>query len=195
MGGEHEQITLLLKEMSGGRTEASEQLVPLVYDELRRIASRYMQRERCQHTLQPTALVHEAYIKLVDQSQADWKDRVHFFAMAAQMMRHILVDYARRVRAEKRGGACKQVTLEEGLAYTETHSTTMLAVDEALDRLAQLDQRQCRIVELRYFVGLSVEETAEVLQVSTRTVKREWRLAKAWLYAELAANSASAARA
>ena len=186
MNLEGEQITLLLKELSSGRKDAGDRLIPLIYVELRKMAARYMSGERPGHTLQPTALVHEAYLKLVNQASADWKNRAHFFAVAAQVMRHILVDHARELRALKRGGADNRpVTLDEGLAYIDEESAPLLALDEALDRLAALDPRQSRIVELRYFVGLSVEETAEVVQLSPRSVKREWRLAKAWLYAEL----------
>ena len=163
-----------------------DKLYPLVYDELRRLAFYYMRQERTNHTLQPTALVHEAYIKLIDQTQVKWQNRAHFFGIAANIMRRILVDYARQHKAEKRGGAAEKMPLEEEiLIVSEGKSAELLALDEALENLAKLDPQKSKIVELRYFGGLSVEETAEVLGVSEITVKRHWRMAKAWLYGQL----------
>ena len=167
-------------------------LVPLVYAELKRIASRQLRRERPEHTLAPTALVHELYLRLIDQRGATWENRIHFFSLAARLMRRILVDHARSRNADKRGGLITRVSLEEtleggwpGPEDTDPAVASVLAIDEALERLTQLDQDQGRIVELRFFAGLSVEETAHVLKRSPRTVKREWRLARAWLYREL----------
>lgn len=157
----------------------------LVYDELRVLARRYMRRERGDHTLQTTALVNEAYLRLVGQQHADWQNRAHFFAVAAQVMRHLLIDHARSRRYARRGGAALRVTLDEALAAAPEESVDLLALDEALNRLHAIDERKSRIVELRYFSGLSVEEPAVVLGVSAITVKREWLKAKAWLYREL----------
>lgn len=179
------QITVLLNQLGAGDKEAGDRLFPLVYQELKKMAARYMRAERADHTLQPTALVHEAYLKLVDQS-IEWHNRKHFFAVAAQVMRRILVDFARQASSEKRGGKRQKITLDAALAYRDDRSNDVIAVDEALMRLEKLDQRQCRVVELRFFAGLSIEETADALELSERTVKREWTLAKAWLYSELA---------
>jgi RNA polymerase sigma factor (TIGR02999 family) len=185
-------VTRLLARWSDGDADALEQLVPLIYGELKRIASNQLRRERPEHTLAPTALVHELYLRLVDQRGATWQNRAHFFGLAAQMMRRILVDHARAQQAEKRGGSITRVSLEEALEGSWTGpggpdrgAADVLAIDEALERLAQMDGEQGRIVELRFFAGLSVEETAHVLKRSPRTIKREWRLAKAWLYREL----------
>jgi RNA polymerase sigma-70 factor (ECF subfamily) len=187
MAAETGQITLLLKQLSRGNRDAHSQLIPLVYSELKRLAVRYMRAERIGHTLQPTALVHEAYLRLVDQNGVDWQDRAHFFAAAAQVMRRVLIDYARQWQAEKRGGPNQvKMMLDEEIAFSKDRSSEFLAVDQVLDRLAALDPVQCQIVELRFFAGLTVEETAEVVRLSPRTVKREWKLAKAWLYSELA---------
>jgi RNA polymerase sigma factor (TIGR02999 family) len=179
-------VTGLLVAWSQGNQEALEQLMPVVYDECRRIAARQLARERRDHTLDPTALVHELYLRLVDQHRATWESRTQFFGIAAQLMRRILVDYARTRRAEKRGGSALLVSLT---AASDTPSDSqiadVLAIDDALERLATYDPDQVRIVDLRFFAGLSVEETAQVLGRSPRTVKREWRLAKAWLYREL----------
>jgi RNA polymerase sigma factor (TIGR02999 family) len=182
------QITVLLNQLGAGDKEAGDRLFPLVYQELKKMAARYMRAERADHTLQPTALVHEAYLKLVDQS-IEWHNRKHFFAVAAQVMRRILVDFARQASSEKRGGKRQKITLDAALAYRDDRSNDVIAVDEALMRLEKLDQRQCRVVELRFFAGLSIEETADALELSERTVKREWTLAKAWLYSELAQSS------
>jgi RNA polymerase sigma factor (TIGR02999 family) len=184
------EITALLARVSGGDAEAQSRLAPLVYGELRRLAAHYMRRERPDHTLQPTAVVHEAYIRLVQQKDANWQGRAHFFAIASRMMRNILVDHARNANAGKRGGRCHKVPLDAALVYAEDQSDQLLMVNEALDRLAQWDPRQCRIVEMRFFGGLSNEEVAEVLGISARTVKREWSVARAWLYGELTGGSA-----
>jgi RNA polymerase sigma factor (TIGR02999 family) len=177
-------VTRLLAQWADGDRKAMEDLLPLVYDELRRLANSYLRRENPGHTLQSTALVHEAYLRLVDQD-INWQSRAHFFGIAAQMMRRILVDHARAKNAEKRGdGACK-VTLEEGLLSTESRDVDILALDQALTRLAEFDKQQSQIVELRFFGGLSIEDTAEILKVSPATVKRDWAMAKAWLFREM----------
>ncbi|MGO8793159.1 MAG: sigma-70 family RNA polymerase sigma factor [Terriglobia bacterium] len=178
-------ITLLLTELQVGNRAAESKLVPLVYDELRRLARRYMRGERADHTLQPTALVHEAYLRLLGQRDVQWQNRAHFFGVAAQLMRRILVDHARAHRAEKRGGDEPKVTLDTVFVFTEAKGADLVAVDEALTRLTERDPRQGRIVELRFFGGLTEEEAAEVLGVSTRTVKRDWKVARAWLYKEV----------
>jgi RNA polymerase sigma-70 factor (ECF subfamily) len=184
MGDPHE-VTLLLSALTRGDEQAGEKLVPLVYDELRRLARSYMRRERTDHTLQATALVHEAYLKLVEQRSANWQNRAHFFGVAAQLMRRILIDHARGHQRQKRGGEYEKVVLNEALVFSPEQSAELLAVDEALERLAKLDERQARVVELRFFGGLSVEEAAAVLDISPKTVKRDWSVAKAWLYADL----------
>jgi RNA polymerase sigma factor (TIGR02999 family) len=162
-----------------------EELLPLVYAELRRLAAGYLRRERVGHTLQPTALVHEAYLRMVDQTQVRWQNRAHFFGVAAQMMRRILVDHARSQHAEKRGGDVQKLSLDENIDVSGTRAAELVALDEALERLAEIDPQKSRVVELRFFGGLSVEETAEVLGVSAPTVKRHWRLAKAWLFGQV----------
>jgi len=179
------QITQLLQELKKGRTGAADELIPLVYDELRRIASRYMRRERMGHTLQPTALVHEAYMRVIARRPVDWQGRSHFFAVAAQVMRHLLVDYARERQRAKRGGVQQRVSLDEAMLFSDVQCDEFVALDEALARLAELDPRQSQIVELRYFGGLTVEETAETLDISAKTVKRDWSVARAWLHREL----------
>lgn len=173
-------VTQLLHDWSNGDKEALDRLLPLVYDELRRVAARYLGRERPGHTLQPTALVHEAYIRLLGESQVSWQGRAHFFGAAARLMRRILVDHARERNAAKRGHGLK-VTLNEALAPSASPDLDLVALDRALEELSALDAEQARIVELRFFGGLSVEETAEVLSVSPATVKRHWVSAKAWL--------------
>jgi RNA polymerase sigma factor (TIGR02999 family) len=180
-------VTRLLLDWSRGDQTALDRLIPLVYDELRALADRSLRQERSGHTLQGTALVHEAYLKLVDQREVRWQDRAHFFAVAAQLMRRILVDYARRHGAIKRGSGKPGLPLEEADALVAASAPLVdwLALDRALDRLAAFDERQARIVELRFFAGLTIEETAEVLQISPATVKNEWTLARAWLYREL----------
>jgi RNA polymerase sigma factor (TIGR02999 family) len=176
----------MLRAWGDGDREAAERFMPLIYDELRRQARRYLDRERPNHTLQTTALVHEAYIRLNDQNKVKWQNRSHFFGVAAQMMRRILVNYAVGQKRAKRGGSAITVPLEESLQIAVADSEVdLLALDEALSRLDDLDSRQARIVELRYFSGLSIEETAEVLNISAATVKREWNMARTWLRAEL----------
>lgn len=184
MDTSREQITQLLSEMRGGKQDASAKLAPLVYNELHRIAQRYMGRERSDHTLQATVLVNEAFMRLVGQ-ETTFQNRSHFYAIASQVMRRILVDYARAHSAQKRGGALNKVDLEEVPILTEPQSEKMLALDEALSRLSQWDPVQSRVVEMRFFGGLTDKEIGEVLGVSVRTVKREWSLAKAWLYSEI----------
>jgi RNA polymerase sigma-70 factor (ECF subfamily) len=178
-------VTALLAEVARGNQAAQEKLVPLVYEQLKGLARRYMRRERTDHTLQTTALVHEAYLKLVHQQSPNWQGRAQFFGIAAQLMRRILIDHARHHLREKRGGAQIILPLNEALAFSPEHSEDLLKLDEALDRLAKLDPRQSRIVELRFFGGLSVEETSRFLGVSPITVKRDWAVAKVWLYGEL----------
>jgi RNA polymerase sigma factor (TIGR02999 family) len=180
-----EDITQILQEVSGGNREAPARLMPLVYDELRRLADHYLRRERPDHTLQPTALVHEAYLKLVDQTRVDWQNRAHFFGVAAQLMRRILVDHARRHQAEKRGGFQQKLTLDEAVDYSQTRDVDLVKLDDALTALAKFDARQSRIVELRFFGGLTIEETAEALGISPATVKVDWSMAKAWLRREI----------
>lgn len=178
-------VTELLVNWSEGDQEALNKLIPLVYVELHKLASRYLRRERPDHTLQTTALVHEAYLKLVDQREANWENRVQFFAVAAQLMRRILVDYARRHRASKRGGDLYKLSLDEALVPSEKKDAELLVLDEALDRLAAIDSQQSRVVELRVFAGLTLEETAQALNISPRTVRREWSMAKAWLHRQM----------
>jgi RNA polymerase sigma-70 factor, ECF subfamily len=180
-------VTALLGELTKGNPEAGPKLIPLVYSELRRMAAGYMRRERTGHTLQATALVHEAYLKLLGQRSVDWQNRAHFFGIAAQVMRRILIDHARGHVRDKRGGGREAVPLDEALVFSPERSKDFLVLDSALDRLAEVDPRQARIVELRFFGGLTVEETAEVLSVSPKTVKRDWSVAKAWLHGELKA--------
>ena len=175
------QITRLLKAWSDGDQAAADELAPLVYQELRRMARRYMQREREGHTLQTTALVNEAYLRLVDAGEVRWQDRVHFFAVSAQMMRRILVDAARAKGTGKRGGQSPHVNLNEALDAAPARASELIALDEALEELARMDPRKAKVVELRYFGGLSVEETAEVVKMSPQSVMRDWKLAKAWL--------------
>jgi len=176
---------MLAEWSDSGDRQALDQLIPVVYDELRRQASRYLQRERHGHTLQTTALVHEAYVRLIDQAGVRWQNRAHFFAIAAEMMRRILVDHARRRGAAKRGGDALKLTLNEDLNASGERDLDLISVDEALTKLAALDQQQARVVELRFFGGLNVEETAEVLGISARTVKRDWQVAKSWIRREL----------
>lgn len=178
-------ITHLLKEWSDGDRQALDKLTPLVYEELRRQAARYLRRERPGHTLQTTALIHEAYLRLIDAKDVDWQSRAHFFAVAANLMRRILVDHARRRDADRRGGSQIRLTLDEALTVTKEPDVDLLAIDEALDRLAAIDLQQARVVELRFFSGLTVEETAAALGVSPKTVKRDWSVARAWLRREI----------
>lgn len=180
-----ENVTQLLLDWSNGHQEARDELIPLVYDELRRVASHYLRRERPDHTLQPPALVHEAYLRLVDQTAVRWQSRAHFFGIAANLMRQILVNHALSHNTAKRGGGARKVSLDEAASLVQEHDVDLVALDEALARLATFDRRQSRIVELRFFGGLTVEETAEVLEISPATVKREWTMAKAWLHCEI----------
>ena len=177
-----DNLTDLLREWRDGDKAALDKLTPLVYDELRRIAHRYVRRERNGHTLQTTALVNEAYMRLAGERKIEWENRAHFFAVTARVMRHILTDYARRRSYAKRGGEARQVPLAEAYVMSEERAAELVILDEALAELAKLDPRKSRVVELRYFGGLSLEETAEVLEVSLMTVRRDWRAAKAWLF-------------
>ena len=178
-------VTALLGDWSRGNRSALSQLLPLVYAELRRVAARQLRNERSDHTLQPTALVHEAYLRLVDQRQVDWQNRAHFFGVAAQVMRRILVDHARRHGASKRGDGVRCVSIEEAKEAAAPNEIPILALDHALDRLEKIDSELAKIVELRAFGGLTIEEAAHVLSVSPSTVKRDWRTARAWLHREL----------
>jgi RNA polymerase sigma factor (TIGR02999 family) len=182
-----QNITEILRQWSSGNREALDELMPLVYSELHRQAAQYLRRERVDHTLQTTALINEAYLKLVDQRDVNWESRTHFFAIAAQAMRRILVDYAKTRNREKRGGSAENLPLEEALQVTakEEISVDLIALDKALTRLAEIDEQQARVVELRYFADLSLEATAEALHVSRATVARDWSMAKAWLLREL----------
>lgn len=185
MGAAPGEVTNLLLELKLGNKQAEEMLIPLVYAELRRIAAAHLRRESPDHSLQPTALVHEAYLRLTELKKMDWQSRSHFFAVSANIMRRILVDHARAQRADKRGRGWDAVSLNEAILPSPQKAPEVLALDEALSRLAALDERQAKIVELRFFAGMSEEETGEVLGISARTVKRDWRIAKAWLYKEL----------
>lgn len=179
------EITRLLTEVTNGNREAVDQLIPLVYSELRRMARRYLSRERLDHTLQPTALVHEAYLKLVDQRGQVWQNRAHFLAIAAELMRQILIDHAKSYCAEKRGGGAGKLSLDVLDAIDKKQYPQLIILDEALSKLKICDPRQGRIVELRFFGGLTEEEISEVVGFSVRTVKRDWRVARAWLYREM----------
>src|SRR5947207_4746505 len=181
------EVTQWLADCKGGNPQALESLLPLVYNELHRLAVSFFGRERAGHTLQPTALVNEVYLRLVKQDQVDWHNRAQFFAIAAQMMRRILVSHARARQAAKRGGAEERVTLDEGMAAAPERDVNLLNLDEALTKLETIDPHKSRMVELRFFSGLSVEETAQVMGVSPRTVDRQWHTAKAWLHREMAA--------
>jgi RNA polymerase sigma-70 factor (ECF subfamily) len=191
MSIEPEDITILLARYREGDEEALSRLIPLVYDQLRVAAARVLRGERGGHTLEPTALVHEAYLRMACQREAPWLNRAHFVCCAARVMRNILVDYARARRADKRGGAAERVTLSDALAVSDGRSVDVLALDDALDALGRLDERQCRVVELRYFGGLSIEESAEALGVSPATVSHDWAIARAWLRCELRRGAAS----
>ncbi len=180
-----ERVTQLLINWNKGDRSALDEMLPLVYDELRRIAVRYMNREKSEHTLQPTALVHEAYMRLVDQKQVDWKNRAQFFGVAAEMMRRILVNHAIQKQTDKRGGDALRVTLSDANELSNESDTNLIALDEALTRLKEFDLRKSRIVELKFFGGLTTAEIAEVLQVSVATIEREWSLARAWLFREV----------
>ena len=186
-----QEVTRLLVNWSKGDQKALEQLTPLVYSELRRLAQRFLRRERSDHTLQSTALVHEAFLRLIDQRSVQWQNRAHFFGVAAQLIRRILVDYARSRHTAKRGADAVKLSLDEALGVGESRDLDLVALDEALENLARLDPQQSRIVELRFFTGLSIEETAEVLGISPATVKRDWVTAKALLYRELTGKRAA----
>jgi RNA polymerase sigma factor (TIGR02999 family) len=179
------QVTEILRAVSAGDSQAVNRLIPLVYEELRSMAKGYMQRESKGHTLQPTALVNEVFIKLVDQDRVNWRGRSHFFAVCAQAMRRVLVDHARTKHRAKRGGGERPISLDEKLVISQERTEDLLALDDALNKLARLDPRQAKIVELRFFGGLTVQETAEVLGVSNRTVENEWTMVRAWLRREL----------
>jgi RNA polymerase sigma factor (TIGR02999 family) len=179
-------VTLMLRAWSDGDRRALDALIPIVYEELRRQAARYLRRERPDHTLQTTALIHETYVRLVDQKNVQWQNRAHFFGVAAQLMRRILVDHARKRHALKRGGPTTHLQLDEAAAVAGGPTTNLVALDEALTKLAAMDERMCRVVELKYFGGLTAGEAAEVLGVSEATVRHDWGLAKLWLRRELA---------
>ncbi len=187
--GASPDVTQLLLNWSKGDQAALEELMPLVYNELRRLASAYLRRERPNHTLQSTALVHEAFMRLVNQQEVQWQSRAHFFAIAAQMIRRILVDHARSQRAEKRGSGAVKLELDAALAIPLKTDVDLVLLNDALDRLAEMDPRQSRLVELRFFAGLSIEETAQVMQLSPATIKREWNAARAWLFREISRTS------
>jgi RNA polymerase sigma factor (TIGR02999 family) len=178
------EVTQLLIAYQAGNRDVLDALLPLVYAELRRLAAHYLKNERQGHTLQPTALVHEAFLRLVDQN-VQWQNRAHFFAMAANLMRRILVDYARTVQAEKRGGAAEKISLEEAFVFAREKPAEMIALDEALKKLAEIDPRRCQVVELKFFGGLNNEEIAEVLGIHSNTVLRDWNLARAWLRTQI----------
>lgn len=175
------EVTELLIKWSKGDKAALDEVMPVIHSELRRMARRYMARERSGHTLQTTALINEAYLRLVDQQGVEWQDRAHFFAVSAQVMRHILVDHARKYQSEKRGAGVQKIPLDDVVVANQQRAAELVALDEALDALAAVDPRQSQIVELRFFGGLTVEETAEVMKIAPITVMREWRTAKAWL--------------
>ena len=182
---DRDQVTQLLSAWRGGDSAALDRLIPLVQPELQRLAHRYMSKERPGHTLQTTVLVHDAYLQLADQTHPDWQNRAHFFAVAAQLMRRIMVDHARQRQALKRGGGALKVTLDEAAHAVEERAVELLALDEALEKLAAFDKRKADVVEMRYFGGLTMEEIADVLKVHVNTVSREWSAARAWLFATL----------
>ena len=178
-------VTQLLQKAQTGDKASLDELLPIVYGELRKLAAYQLKRERPDHTLQLTALVHEAYLRLVNQREVDWRNRAQFFGLAAQMMRRILVNHAEEKKAQKRGGKEPHISLDEAISFTAERNLDLVILDDTLNRLAELDAQQARIVELRFFGGLTVEEVAEVLSVSERTVKRDWRTAKVWLYQQM----------
>lgn len=186
------QVTQLLCDWRGGDASALEKLIPLVEPELQRLARHYMSRERPGHTLQTTALIDDAYLGLVDKAQPQWQNRAHFFAVAAQLMRRIMVDHARQRRAAKRGGGAIKVQLDECAVVTQTRADELLALDEALEKLAAFDKRKADVVEMRYFGGLTMEEIADVLKIHVNTVTRDWRAARAWLFAALSGENIDA---
>jgi RNA polymerase sigma factor (TIGR02999 family) len=184
-------ITQLLADASNGDQAALDALLPVVYNELRKLADHYLQQERPDHTLQATALVHEAYLRLVDQTNISWQNRAHFFSVAAQVMRHILVDHARAHKAEKRGGGEPEISLDAAISFFAERDVNLVALDEALNELTKLDAQQGRIVELRFFGGLTIEESAEVLKITPGTVRYDWRMAKAWLHRALSTTNSN----
>ncbi len=185
MSSTMQDVTQLLVAWNQGNQDALENLLPVVYDELRKLARSYLRRERVNHTLQSTALVHEAYLRLIDQKQVNWQNRAHFFGIAAQMMRRILVNHAVAKQTEKRGGEIQKLSLDDAVSFAQEREVDLIALDDALKALETLDPQQSRIVELRFFGGLSIEETAEVLTISPATVKREWATAKLWLHRQI----------
>jgi len=187
VSAEAQQVTQLLKQWQEGSNEALEALMPLVYKELKRLAASYLRRERSDHTLQSAALVNEAYLRLVDQNQTRWQNKAHFYGIAAQMMRRILADHARGHNAAKRGSGLPELELDEAVAQAKGRSVDLLGLEEALQKLEKLDPQQGRIVELRFFSGLSIEDSANVLAISPATVKRDWAAARAWLFREMGA--------
>jgi RNA polymerase sigma-70 factor, ECF subfamily len=187
MATSRHEVTELLRLWRNGDKEALERLTPLVYDELHRLAHRYIRRERPGHTLQTTALLNEAYVRLVEQNDVEWQNRSHFFGVAAQLMRHILVDYARQHLAAKRGGGFQKLALDDGLIVSRERAAELVALDEAMQALSEIYPRRSRVVELRYFGGMNNKEASELLNVSETTIERDWRFAKAWLYRELQA--------
>jgi len=187
------EVTRLLQAWGRGEDAALDLIIPIVYKELKRIAHCYMAGQPQDHTLQTTALINEAYLKLIDSRQVNWQDRAHFFAISAQLMRRILVDFARSRSYQKRGGGAREITLHEGLMGEQTRAPNLVALDDALKALAELDPRKCKVVELRFFGGLSVDETAQALKVCPDTVARDWRMAKAWLASELGGDKRHAA--
>lgn len=186
-----ESVTRLLHEWKNGNEGALDELTPIVYDELLRIARRQLRSERPDHTLAPTALVHEAWMRMLNQKRADWRDRTHFFALAARFMRRILVDYSRNYKAQKRGGAVVKISMDEGLEVGQPRDASIAALDDALSALSEFDERKAKVIELRYFGGLTSEEIATHLEVSVATVGRELRVAQAWLHREMSATGAS----
>lgn len=183
------EVTQILQDWNGGDAQAPERLMPLVYDEMRRLARTFLSRERNSHTLQPTALVNEAYLRLVDQTRVNWQNRAHFYAIASSMMRRVLIDHARAHGTEKRGGAAIHLSLEDVQVPLEQRAASFIALDDALKKLEEMDERKCRVVEMRFFGGLSDGEIAEVLSVTTRTVQRDWKKARLWLYRQLTQHS------
>ena len=185
VGSDTHEVTLLLAEWAKGNQHALDELTPLVYRELRQLAGSYLRKERLGHTLQPTALVHEAYLRLVDQTKPNWQNRSHFYGVAARLMRQILVDYARRRRASKRAGSRAKVPLDQAVSFQQDSSQDLIALDTGLNALERIDPRKCKAVELRYFGGLSMEEIAQALEVSAVTVRRDLRMAEAWLQSQM----------
>jgi RNA polymerase sigma factor (TIGR02999 family) len=191
MAASQHEVTDLLRQWRNGDKEALHKLTPLVYEELHRLAHQYIRRERPGHTLQTTALVNEAYLRLVEQKDVEWQSRAHFFAVSAQVMRHILVDYARQHASAKRGGKVERVTLDDNATVSRKRASALVALDEAMQALEEIHPRRSQVVELRYFGGLNNKEASEVLKVSEATIERDWRFAKAWLYRELSSSDSN----